>query len=226
MAETLPMSQLVIRPQTSAEEFEYMQYYLNNLDFYIQNNYDLSLPNHPKFQRAGGDTKELAEIFKSEVYDPYFYTAGRDSLERARPAIVQTFSVLHSLNTSWGFKIFPQYEIMLTRYGPGGSYRANTGQIIMLTNANGTFKLTNPVHTAIHEIIHIGIEEILVQEYKLTHWEKERLVDLMCTRLFPDLLLGYKQQPIDDKQIDSYVINNMYVDLPAAIEKYTQSIPR
>jgi hypothetical protein len=44
-------------------------------------------------------------------------------------------------------------------------------------------------------MVHIGIEKNIVKEYQLTHWEKERVVDLICSLAFGDILHNYKLQP-------------------------------
>ena len=52
-------------------------------------------------------------------------------------------------------------------------------RIIMMTRKDGTFKEPNPAHTAVHEMVHMGIEEDIVKQYGLSQGEKERMVDLI-----------------------------------------------
>ena len=62
------------------------------------------------------------------------------------------------------------------------------------------------IGTIIHEIIHTGIEHLIVS-YGVKHWYKERLVDLICHHYFSDLR---KMQDIKedvsvlDKALEAY----------------------
>mgnify|MGYP006300935663 CR=1 FL=1 len=50
-------------------------------------------------------------------------------------------------------------------------------------------------YTVAHEILHLMIEH-LIQKYKISHWQKERIVDLYMSKIFDD----YGLQNIDDKK--------------------------
>lgn len=63
------------------------------------------------------------------------------------------------------------FLVYLTNYGVGGSYVLPNTIIFNINNRQG-FK------TIVHEIIHLIIEPY-VQEYHVSHWEKERVVDLI-----------------------------------------------
>jgi len=118
------------------------------------------------------------------------------------------------------------YQILLTLYGPGGRYNPEKGIVIILSAAKRMGR-KNRAHTIVHEIVHIGIEQNIVQKYHLAHWEKEHLVDLICTLYLHDLMPDYDMQPKGDKRLDPFVcaadiINN----LPLAIEKFIAMYPR
>lgn len=119
-----------------------------------------------------------------------------------------------------------RYEVLLTLYGPGGSYRSDTGRVIMLTRPDGSFRRPIPHGTVIHEIVHIGIQRRLVRRYRLSHWEKERLVDLICARLFRGLLPTYRLQRRGDRRIDAYVQRFGLRRLPKAVRQYVRDHPR
>jgi len=89
-----------------------------------------------------------------------------------------------------------------------------------LLSKDGKFKKSYPAHTPVHEIIHIGIEENIVKRFKLTHEEKERLVDLIILKKFGNLLQGYQSQKIGNSKIDQYIANQALDDLPLAIKSY------
>ncbi len=85
-------------------------------------------------------------------------------------------SKLRPHSKEWGFNfghkdIPAAFFVYLTNYGVGGSYNLPNIIILNINNKKG-FK------TIIHEIIHLLIET-WIQEYKVQHWEKERIVDLV-----------------------------------------------
>ncbi len=70
------------------------------------------------------------------------------------------------------FAVVPnKITVHITRYGAGGSY--NLPNTIILN-----FQMSDLLKTALHEIVHLIIEPF-VQKYKIGHWEKERIVDLI-----------------------------------------------
>jgi hypothetical protein len=81
------------------------------------------------------------------------------------------------------FNLKDQYTIVLTKYGSGGSYNSQTGEVIVNIKDREKDLIMG---TILHEIVHIGIEH-LIESYHITHWRKERLVDLIMEKCFPDL---------------------------------------
>ena len=225
---------LDIRSQTAKEEFDYLWYTLKQLPFFKKNNYTVELPNHPVFKKLAQkspkfgkvDKDILFNLFKKEIYDPDFFKQGIVVLESYRPIFDKAILEFIEMNKKWGFKIFPKYNILLTRYGPGGSYNPDKANIIMMTSINGTFKKSHPEETVIHEIIHMGIEKNIVNCFGLNHWEKERLVDLICALKFGDILPNYQIQQQGNKKIDYYITSKSIDQLPKAVEKYVTDFPR
>lgn len=168
---------------------------------------------------------KLAEFLATE-YDPAFFAKGLEILESHRPLFEATLPTFQKLNALWGFKTFPVYQLALTKYGPGGNYYEDTGVVVMLTRADGTFKRVSQTHTPIHEMVHMGIEENIVRQFGLTHWEKERVVDLMTQQLFGHLVPDYELQDRGDSRIDPFVTTETIQNLPASIEKYVSKFPR
>ena len=112
-------------------------------------------------------------------------------------------------------------------YGPGGNYNPSTGTVILLTNEKGEFRKKCIAENILHEIVHIGVEESVIKQYKLTHWEKERLVDLICHHCLSEILPEYWMQPKGDKRIDDFVNEHTIIyDLPSAIASFIKQYPR
>jgi hypothetical protein len=122
--------------------------------------------------------------------------------------------------------LFEKYKVNLTKYGPGGSYDYNTGEILQKVSEEGLTIEEDPAHNLLHEVIHMGIQENIVEKYKLYHWEKERLVDLIFVEIFGDYFSDYKLQKQGDKAIDEYIKGRIISDLPNAVKEYVDVLKR
>ncbi len=111
-------------------------------------------------------------------------------------------------------KLQKEYIVCLTRYGVGGSYYLPN--MIILNVSDEYLGRRDPVETIEHEIIHLSIEP-LIQKYKVGHWQKERIVDLIASKI----ISGYRAQkiPVETKAIDES-FNKLFPD----IEKIIKSI--
>jgi len=225
---------LEIRPQTVEEEFDYLWWILKEMSFFRKNNYTVELPSHPIFLKLAQKSPKfgkinkagLFDLFKKEIYDPSFFKKGIATLESYRPIFNKAISRFIEMNQKWGFKIFSKYSVLLTRYGPGGNYYPDEGKILTITNIDGDLKESCLGEALIHEIIHIGIEENIINSFSLNNWEKERLVDLICKLKFKDILSGYRLQKMGEKKIDSYITLESIENLPKVIKKYVADFPR
>lgn len=72
-----------------------------------------------------------------------------------------------------------QYNVIFTIYGTGGSYHSPNTIVVNLNRGE------NVCRTIFHEIIHLTIEP-LIQKFKIGHWTKERLVNLIANKFFPN----------------------------------------
>ncbi len=200
---------IIVRAQTADEEFDYLIKVLGKMSFYNEHGYKIPIPNHPFFLKISNDLdslksldlKEARGIFKKEVYNYEYFKNGLEVIIQEIYLAEKAIKKMEEWK-SWGFKLLPKYEVRLTAYGPGGSYDCNHGNIIIKTKQNGTFK-RNPIHTIVHEIVHIGIEECIIKKFELTHIEKEGIVDAICANYFKDILVDYIIQERGDKNIFS-----------------------
>lgn len=232
-------SRFVCHVPTLDEEFAYLKWEISEISFcrknYPQHKVETLVPRHRLFQEICqkptifsdlGD-EAVKKIFQSEVYDEHAYAKAFEVIsspkvqDRVQCALVQ----LVALQRNWGFEIFPRYTIALTLYGPGGSYHPSISTIRIKT-APQAVPLRAP-ETIIHETVHMGIEENIVQKYKLAHWEKERLVDLICSLYLKEIVPDYCIQKSGDKKIDPFITLDAIVhNLPAAIESFVKQYPR
>lgn len=229
----IPTPELIIRPQTPDEEMDYLWFVLQSVPFYREHKYTFEIPNHAEFKRLaqispnfdGVDKDATKKLFVEELYDLKFYKPGLTALKAERARIEKAFPGMSEFNEKWGFKLFPQYRIVLTRYGSGGSYNPRTGVITIMTKEDGTFKKP-AAENSIQEMVHIGIESGIVKKYGLVHQEKERLVDLVTLRKFGHLLSNYQLQTRGDERIDPYITDEALNNLPIAVENYVKDFPR
>ena len=103
------------------------------------------------------------------------------------------------------------YIIYLTKYGVGGSYNL-PNSIIVNIKYKYSFGL---LHTVFHEMLHLIIHP-WITEYKISHWRKEKVVDLLLTKLAPQLSKP-QQLPIETENIDK-IFNEYYPDIELIIK--------
>ncbi len=221
-----PNHKIIARAQTADEEFDYLARIFGRMGFYNEHGYKVAIPEHPFFVNISNnldllkslDMGEAREIFKREVYNLNYFKNGlraiNENISLAKNALERTVGW-----ADWGFRLFPDYKVRLTAYGPGGSYDYMNGNIIMKTTPGCKFKRA-PLHTMVHEIIHIGIEESIIKKSKLTHTEKEGLVDAICVNCFGDILTDYQVQKRGDKNVFNLASQNNIMNLPRVIAEY------
>lgn len=216
---------VIIRAPTLEEEFNNLKYVLKNKEFYEKNGYKAVYPNVIKLcdPLILNDYSKMFSLFKDKEYDASFYQNGIDVISRLLSTIQSNVNKLMDICDFWEFKVFKTYTVVLTKYGPGGSYDTTKGKITILTSSNGEFKRPHPDHTIVHEIVHIGIEDSIIQKYKLSHWEKERLVDLFVKKYFEKELPDYRLQNVVDTDINRYIVD--LKSLPKEIQEYMRNKP-
>jgi hypothetical protein len=225
-AEALPV--LDVRRPTADEAFSYLFGVLLKMPFYRAHKYDVGLPAHPLFKAAaepGGevtpaDRERFGKVFREEVFQASAYDAEIRALAPAQGIFAAAMRRLLPLRDRWGFRIYPRYEVVLTIYGPGGSYDTRTGTVTLLGRSRDGEPDVRGAQTIVHEIVHLGIEEVIVQRFHLPHEVKERLVDRICLGYLGDVLAGYKAQPMGPKALDAYVDAQAVLDLPRAVQAF------
>ncbi|MEO0576624.1 MAG: hypothetical protein AAF004_14260 [Pseudomonadota bacterium] len=198
---------------TVEQETNYIWRNLQDIPFFEENGYQVSLPDGVLIAalkdkaRAGALNDEhylaLQTFMKEGVYRDEDYRRGYDKIVAVLPSLEKMVSTIEAQDYEWGFRVHARYPIMLTLYGPGGSYDPDSGTITMLTDTQGGFRqYANPLNTLIHEVVHIGIEESIVRQFSVPHGLKERLVDTFVTLHFAEALPDYRVQQMGDQEID------------------------
>lgn len=216
---------ITVRANTPIEEFNYLKYIIVRLPFYMKHGYQVGLPDidELKSEKVLSNENHCFDLFLDKEYQVEFFENGISKAKEMCQIIEESFPKLVKLHDLWGFKIFNTYQILLTKYGPGGSYNEKKGSVIMKTMRDGTFGRNNPEQTIAHEIIHIGVEECIIEKFKLNHTEKERLVDLMVKNLYKDVFPNYRIQMLGETNIDPYVTRDTISTLSTSIEEFTSN---
>lgn len=162
--------------------------YLPRIEWYEQNGYSVALPKDTK----KADSKEKAIENLRKEYNQKDYLLAKEEILKEYSRIDNEFSEFLS-------KIFenniPEIEMVLTKYGPGGSYRSPNKIIVKFSNCS----TGDIILTILHETIHLYIQPY-INKYKIPHWEKERIVDLVLDRF---LKTGDWQE--DYNSVEKYV---------------------
>jgi hypothetical protein len=135
---------------------------LEKLEWYKENGYKPLLPEIK-------DNDTIEDSIKNE-FDEKFYKKMEDEIRKEYEFIEIKFSDF--LKNKFNLKILPNFNIVLTKYGVGGSYKLPDTIIV---NIWGN-QINKPLIEVIkHEIVHLMVEEDVIKK-KLPHCEKEKLV--------------------------------------------------
>ncbi len=210
---------------------------INDLEFLESQGYQISLPNHwgidslKAKSRAGGfgneDYPQIVEMLENGQYDVKDYEIALDKVNAEKDLIEEIITTIKEKKDGWDweFKVFQPYKAVFTIYGTGGSYDPDLGKVTLFTTRKGDFKrYESPAYTIIHEIVHMGLEESIVQKYQLSHGDKERLVDRFVYIHFRELLPGYKIQNMGNPRLDDLLSTpEDFVSLDGIMEEYSRS---
>ncbi len=216
--ETKPLDEtqkpeITIEIPSVEREIQRVQHYVATFEAISLLTKDITLPE--ALDPSQTWTPEQVEDIVREEYSYDFYLKGRERLQGAVPVVQNAVSLLAQFQKPWGFQAEKSYEVLLTRYGTGGSYNTEGKNYIrMRTTADGSFVRENPAATPIHEITHLCVQH-LVQKYGLTFAEKEDLVKSIDEILFPDIFDPEGNIPEEERAR----LRTMLFDLPKVIER-------
>jgi hypothetical protein len=104
------------------------------------------------------------------------------------------------------------YEVYLTKYGVGGGYELpNKIGLDIKKDRDGLIK------TLVHEIIHLSIEEEIARN-KVGHFHKERVVDLLTQKLFPEIVRTPKNMPEEAKKVVDPIFEKFFPNVDKIIK--------
>ena len=149
---------------------------LERLSWYQEEGYRVDLP--------GGITKESddEEVMRAveHEYAAASYAEHAATLQKEWEALHRGFGRMKEEPT---FHLEDEYNVVLTKYGVGGSYDPNLNKVTVKVSARPRGGIAGIV---VHEVVHLAVQ-YLIDLHQLPHWRKERLVDLVVERYFPGL---------------------------------------
>ena len=199
---------------TPQDAFEMLVSNIRRLDWFIAHNrsnrldFFLNYP-HPiihemvqnRHLSQSDFTLKYQDDFSKKLYDEKRYIPFMKLISDELSVVQACYPKLKRLQESWGFEILSHYQIDLDIFGIGGRYfrdEENTGHILLGTGS-GLKEKAFISHTIVHEMIHLGIEDLIINPNKLKtppiyQEEKERIVDNLCSYATKKAIPNYQRK--------------------------------
>lgn len=173
---------------------------LKEIEWFKKNKYFLNLPENL-------NEKDVYSSVKLEFDEKPYEEAKEHILSEWKDSMIDENEL-----TKLDVTPLSECKLFLTRYGVGGSYHL-PNEIIINFQQKYSF---GRIRVIAHEITHLLIQSY-IEKYKVSHWRKERIVNLLMTKLSPQL---FKDQnyPIDTKSVDD-IFNAEYPKIEEITKK-------
>jgi len=151
---------------------------LKDMPWYKENDYKIKFPKkiREKLEKEENINFEDISLAVSEEFNPDIYNERVLKIKEGWKEIEKDFfENLKKLN----LPIQEKYFICTTIYGTGGSYHTPNSVHLNIDYYK------DPTLVIAHEIVHLTIEP-LIQEFNIDHWTKERIVNLIMNKFFPE----------------------------------------
>jgi len=181
---------------------------LNDLKWLNENKYRYSLP---AFKNEPDKVND--EEIRNSVENEYSLVEFKVAEEAVRSAWEEKWIKIKEIqDTIIGVDKLNHIKIVFTKYGTGGSYRIPNRIVINLQGKIPEYL----IKTVIHECVHLMIENLILKN-KVTHWHKERIVDLIMDKEFES---AFKMQNVPDyaKNVD-VIFEKYYPNMVSITEK-------
>lgn len=192
-------------------EVERIKWTLGKLQWYKDNGYN------PKFP-SGLETGLGTDISDDQIRDSVDAEYKEDDYKTQETYLLEKWNkVVDEASTEikkTSLISRDTYTIYLTKYGVGGSYNYPDSIIINIKYMYYKGLLSTVFHEMIHLIIHTWITE-----YKVSHWQKERIVDLLTMKFAPQIQINpNKPIPIEITEPVDRIFNEHYPNIELVIK--------
>ncbi len=164
---------------SSEYEVERIKWTLGDLQWYEDNGYGPKFPKNLKISPGANISEyQIKESVNSEYSEDDFKIQERYLLDNWHRVIDEASAELEKTS----LRSVDMYTVYLTKYGVGGSYNYPHSVVV---NIKSKYE-KGLLRTVFHEIIHLMIHPWII-EHKVSHWQKERIVDLLTTKFVPQI---------------------------------------
>jgi len=187
------------------EEKERILWTIQKSQWYEENGYHIAMPGNLEMSEALKlNNDELRELIERE-YKPEDYQQIQEKISAEWRDKLPVFKVGLS---KMGIVLDPEYKIILSKYGTGGSYNSHSRPKSVNINfmSRKIARRDDVTEILCHEIVHLCTQD-WVEKYKVPHWSKEHLIDLMMKFIFQK---GWMQRIDEDvaEKIDAIFENH------------------
>lgn len=191
-------------------EIQRVQYTLNKLRWFMDNKYKINLPEKLKI-----NPDIIPDVSENQIRESVLAEYNEDDYKTQKDFLLKNWQKVadEALIELKKTSLTPEdiYIIHLTKYGVGGSYNPPNS---ITVNIKYRYSL-GLLRTVFHEILHLTIHS-WITEYGISHWQKERIVDLLITKFVPQLSKP-QELPIETEDIDK-IFNKYYPNIELIIK--------
>ena len=180
-------------------ETQRVLYTYNKLDWFQEKGYKVSWPNNIDLLSKKTLSENYIKKIIKEEYKAEEYKEVKIKIEELWKSKSKEI-IENILNAKLDLK--KEYVVYLTKYGVGGSYHLPNKIVLNFKNKD----INSLLKIIIHEIIHLCIQ-FLIEKYKIKHWQKERVVDLIVLKAYPKWKKTQKV-PFDTKNLNKIFFDN------------------
>lgn len=187
---------------------------IKRIEWFNKMGYKINLPKKIKLMDLNKTAKLTKRDIKKIITEEYKLQDYKKIESIIEKKWSNTFTKLSKKLSIINLKYKSSYTLILTKYGTGGSYNL-PNKIILNFNKKTPDSL---IRIIVHEIIHLSIQS-LIEKFKIDHWTKERIVDLIILKVMPELA---KMQNLSQntKRIDK-LFNSFFPDVEKIIREYS-----
>ncbi len=195
------------------------------LDWFKEKGYNVDLPTSIDINKIKEySEKDISELLKGSWNDEEYKKTEEQIKENWQKYSEKFETDLVSVN----LRPAEAYTVVLTLYGVGGSFNPKENKLIL----NVSYFLRKPnrsiMATILHEIVHINIDGY-IQQNKVSHELKEKIVDMIMKKFFAD---DFSQDEFLQKWLYSKsfsekadaIFDNIYPDIERAIQELSKQM--
>lgn len=151
------------------KEFSYLKYVQRRIPWYRENNYNSNMPEGVDEKTPETELKKIAEENHKQNKEIF-----NKSKQGVRREIKDKSKDLESFLTVFDYPVSEKFFVFFTLYGPGGSYHPPNNMFVKFKEDSIA---ENIFRTMVHEVIHLVIEEPVIQKHNISQQEKENIVN-------------------------------------------------